>query len=468
MYYKIIWNFKKYIVGCLFLYICTLPSITSATELTFDVTSERSIKTMLEKAIPFIEEVTGRKYKKKTEFILAEKNVAYEIFYQEFYSQLKRVSEKNSNYTNIKQHAKSSAQIISQSSLGKYSLLEKKFIIIPGNIKTVAKMFDLKDRSLYDFIFLLVTHEMVHALDDQYFNIQQKIENITDTTGNLQAFNALVEGHAVYVTNKIAERLNISEEVRQISAKSDAKISRPYQEQQQYYNIIYVQGYEFVKTIIEKKGYSAIETAFISPPSSIQLIMNPEEYLNPSRIDTIDCLKLLEKIAKFLPNQDMQLQIKNADSMYLKINLIANGISERHANAIAKDCIGGAMIIAKDPSSKRIMVTAQNFLNSKSAIKRLELGNKMKQIVETRFKKQPNASYTVLKEEELKLEGFDSVYYRHVEGKVNNVTTIIFMVEGLIDTLYVDMSFINMRREITENRIAEILTLLSKERLKML
>ena len=36
-------------------------------------------------------------------------------------------------------------------------------------------MLEIDNDQIEDFIFLIVTHELVHAIDDQHFNLEDKI-----------------------------------------------------------------------------------------------------------------------------------------------------------------------------------------------------------------------------------------------------------------------------------------------------
>jgi len=299
----------------------------------------------------------------------------------------------------------------------------------------------------------------------------QNKEIAMDNAECMQAFGSLIEGHAVYVTNKIAEHLKLSETANKVSLKSAAGVmgENGRLATQSLYQI-YVKGSEFVEAIINKKGLAGIAEVFASPPVSTRQIMNPEEYFNPSAAAAFDCSKLLEKIASTLPTEGMQTQSMALGTMNLSAILIANGISEKEANAVANDCLSGAIIIAKRQTLKPKMMTviALNFASRESSVKLLELDKRSDKSDEAQFNAKLNSSYTVIKDVELKLEGFESVRYRNVEKKVNDVITTELTAEGFTGSLYVEVSFTNMQTEISEEKITEILTALSKERLKML
>jgi hypothetical protein len=82
---------------------------------------------------------------------------------------------------------------------------------------------------------------MVHALDDQYFNLS-KLYKATKNTEEYQALNSLIEGNAVYVSEVIADKLNIPESTRSFSKKVTSELS----EAQKTYAQQYIKGYEFI------------------------------------------------------------------------------------------------------------------------------------------------------------------------------------------------------------------------------
>jgi hypothetical protein len=460
-------SFKTCYILVFTIIILGLASFTSAEEPSQKI-DEASVKTMIEKAEPLIEDLTGMKFKERIKCKLVKREVVRDVMVEELLPKYKNLM-KETDDDMIARQVETTAHAASQIMLGKYSLIKKEFLIVTDNVESLSKMFVIKDDDFQDFVFLVVAHEMVHALDDQYFDLQKK-EIAMDDTEHMQAFGALVEGHAVYVTNKIAERLKLSETANKISLKSAAGVMNENDRlQQQIFYTTYVKGSEFVDAIINRKGPAGIAEAYASPPVSTRQIMNPEEYFNSSIAIALDCSKLLEKIASILPSTGMQMQSNSLGSMALSAGLIANGISEKDASAVANDCLSGAAVIGTKQTlkPKMMVVTAIYFSSRESAVKRLEFEKKIEQSSESQFKAQLNSSYTVVEDKELKLEGFDPVRYRHVEGKINAVITTVLTAKGLMGALYVDVTFINMQ-EISEGKVSEILTALGTERQKML
>jgi len=471
---------KKTFTVCLLILIFSLMISNCVTTknsgMTMDVSAEKTnyqinektVKAMIDKAEPLIEEVTDMKFKNRMKYQIVKRNVIRDALTQELIPQLKKLLNVG-NDDMLTRQAEMVAQVTSQSILGKYSLLKKEFYIVPDNVKTMVKILEIKDDQIEDFIFLVVTHEMVHALDDQHFNLKEIMKSRTnvETAG---AFNALMEGHAVYVTNKIADKLKISETARQVSVKSAAGISGEANRiQQQTYHSIYIKGSEFVEAIIDKKGPTIIATAFTSPPISSRQIMNPEEYLNPTTVSNLDYSKLLKKVAEELPTEGMNSQSLDIGGMILRTLLISKGVPENEASSIADNCLGGGMTAAVKQAlnnSSSVSVFILNFNNEEAVSKFDEISQKIDKSDIAQTNAKLNASYNIIKEKDLNLEGFNVARCRHAEKKLDDKVTKKINSIGIIDNMYIEVGFENMD-DLTEKDMVDILNLIYTEQLKM-
>ena len=467
MFNKITYSLHKCYFVCVLISIFSFLNYAFATEEPSITITEESIKAMMEKATPLIEEVTGRKYKNNMEWKIVKRDIVRDVLIQELFPQLKKLL-KGFGDDMLTRQAEMTAQIASQSLLGKYSFLKKEFYIIPDNVKTVVEMLEIKDEQIDDFIFLVVTHEMVHVLDDQYFDIQEKMKS-RDNVENSGAFNALMEGHAVYVTNKVADILNISETSRQLSVKSAAGIQgKANRQQQQLFHSIYVKGSEFVEAIIDKKGPSAVTAAFASPPVSTRQIMIPDEYLNPPSVASIDFSKILQKVAGELPIEGMRSQELAIGSMILRTILISEGVPENDASAVSDNCLNGTLFLAIKQLVKpsEVTVAILNFSSGEAVSRFVELEDKIEKSEMAQINAKLNASYNLVKEEVMKLDGFDFVKYRHSEKKIDEDVTTKLLSIGIIENMYVEVGFENVE-EVTEDDVLNIMGLINTEQLKL-
>ena len=441
--------------------ILSFTDFTSAADKHSKVVTRKSIKSMIEKATPLIENVTGRKYNTKLKYRIVNRDIIVDLLTQEISTQRKKFPLGMDDDV-INRQAEMAAQTASQSILGKYSAMDKQFYIIPENIKTMAKMLEIKDEELEKIVFLLVTHEMVHALDDQYFDFQKKINSI-ENEESYQAFIALVEGHAVFVTKKIANCLNIPETTRQVSSNSTIGI---YNEdvcmQNEFMNSIYVKGAEFVEVIIDKKGPAFIANMFHSPPGSTRQILRPEEYLNQNTVAGIDCSKLIGTVSIELPTAGMRSRILPVGSMALRALLISKGVTEHEASNLAYNILDGASYIANSIEASNISILILSFNNAKTVTKYFEVKQKIEKSEIAQLTNELDISIDMMSEEDLKIDGFDFGRYNNYEliksgSMVSRINTI-----GAIGNLYLEIEYRNMEL-VTKDDVLEILHIFKTE-----
>lgn len=136
----------------------------------------------------------------------------------------------------------------------------------------------------------IAVHELTHALQDQYFDLEKFIDSNVESTDLLLARSALVEGDATAVMLDYARR----------RAGQDGIATEPNVESVMLQNVIggaftasmaavplslqltllfpYTSGLRFVHTLLRRDGYKAVDAAFRTPPRSTTEILHPERY----------------------------------------------------------------------------------------------------------------------------------------------------------------------------------------------
>lgn len=127
-------------------------------------------------------------------------------------------------------------------------------------------------------------HEVVHAMQDQHFNLEsfnsQRIDGSDDES---LAITSLIEGDATAaqieylianpdliddLSSELAEGEAASEALENAPPIVSATLLFPYEE-----------GQLFVDQIMSDGGWEAVDAAFASPPASTEQILHPEKYL---------------------------------------------------------------------------------------------------------------------------------------------------------------------------------------------
>ena len=126
-----------------------------------------------------------------------------------------------------------------------------------------------------------IVHEMTHALQDQYFGLDRKLDD--DVNEASSAFTAVVEGEAVFVQHKYEAQLSRQDQRdilrEQISQGQDAYAgAAPFLVDSLTFP--YLDGPNFVEQIVAKKGIAGMDGVFAKPPITTEQIIHPEKYLS--------------------------------------------------------------------------------------------------------------------------------------------------------------------------------------------
>lgn len=136
----------------------------------------------------------------------------------------------------------------------------------------------------------IAVHELTHALQDQYYDLEKLINPEIRNGDNLLAHSALAEGDATSVmydyTRKqegapsIAETEDISSLILANMAASHLAPASVPKSLQMVLIFPYTSGFHFVHKILRKGGYEALKKVFNSPPGSTEEILYPEKYFS--------------------------------------------------------------------------------------------------------------------------------------------------------------------------------------------
>ena len=138
----------------------------------------------------------------------------------------------------------------------------------------------------------IAVHELTHALQDQYFDLEKFVDAKIENTDLVLARSALVEGDATAVMLDYARK----------QVGQDGIATEPNVESVMLQNVIggafassmasvplslqltllfpYTSGLRFVHTLLRKGGYAEVDNAFRASPRATTEILHPERYLS--------------------------------------------------------------------------------------------------------------------------------------------------------------------------------------------
>ena len=136
----------------------------------------------------------------------------------------------------------------------------------------------------------VMAHELVHALQDQHYNLQKNFDLVKDQADLSLARKALIEGDAMAVMLVyLLEPLGLTmEDLPDMGALLQGSASLLWDQFQVYTRaplilrqqllFPYVHGLAFVKAALAHGGWPGLQRVYQHPPVSTQQIMHPETY----------------------------------------------------------------------------------------------------------------------------------------------------------------------------------------------
>ena len=133
------------------------------------------------------------------------------------------------------------------------------------------------------YVRKVLAHELTHALDDQYFNLDRDALDKADDESSF-GFSALAEGDArriedkYYASLSFADQSAADEEERALVAASPQIYSLP-----PVLLVLLVAPYDdgepFVQKLLDAGGQPRLDGAFTAPPTTREQVIEPDDYL---------------------------------------------------------------------------------------------------------------------------------------------------------------------------------------------
>jgi hypothetical protein len=153
-----------------------------------------------------------------------------------------------------------------------------------------------EDRTLTPANQLVLSHELRHALQDQYADVHRILPDaVGDFDDRRLAFVSLLEGDATLVMERfLVKRLSGSAlgagagDMSQLSWPTPPVPGVPAVVRDQLV-LPYLAGRDFARALQEKGGWDAIKAAWSAPPASMEQVLHPEKFFarEPARVVTI-------------------------------------------------------------------------------------------------------------------------------------------------------------------------------------
>lgn len=161
--------------------------------------------------------------------------------------------------------------------LGYYSTTAKSLFLLPGNLKPNLRSLHIEERYARDVIELIAAHELTHAVQDAQHHISDYARRLT-IPDEQDAWTMIVEGHASWVADRVAEDLHLEESAQRLAEKLAAANppTRQNGEREAANMRGYIAGKKFIEQVFAKGGIKAVQDLFVHPPRTPSEIESPE------------------------------------------------------------------------------------------------------------------------------------------------------------------------------------------------
>ncbi|HSE97509.1 MAG TPA: DUF6782 family putative metallopeptidase [Blastocatellia bacterium] len=182
----------------------------------------------------------------------------------------------------------------------------------------VAGFYEPKTKEFYLAAWLpvaeqktVIAHELVHALQDQHFNLRRFEKWPKGDSDAELAAHALVEGDATLVMFQYAfDQQGMRMDLSAIGSLTDKLLEQGDDDDKEKYPVLssapsvlreglqfpYVYGIGFVQEVLKKRSLDQLNSIYTDLPTSTEQVMHPERYLvrdHPVRIELADLTSTL-------------------------------------------------------------------------------------------------------------------------------------------------------------------------------
>jgi len=194
-------------------------------------------------------------------------------------------------------------------------------------------------------------HEIVHALQQQHFDIDALSDAVEEDSEASAALSALIEGDAYLAGIGYAFTFLDSSQLQALLEPPDTHVFDAAPEViQQLFLFSPLQGTEFVTALFESGGWEAVNGAYQSPPMSTEQILHPPRYLSGDTPVTVTLPDLIPAMGAGWSQVDSDVM----GEFFLRIYLESQ-LGPRRAARAAEGWGGDTFALWAGPGEQRLM-----------------------------------------------------------------------------------------------------------------
>ncbi len=316
-------------------------------------TAERYLREVL----PLIEKAAGRRFKKRPRLRLAGRDEVGAALARDILPQLRNLMPDRSEDDLAKLAAKQAANI-APVLLGKYGFKDRVLFLLPRNVEPLLRLARIEGEYRPGLVKLIIAHELVHALQDEAVDLAQMLAGMKSQE-ELLAFNATIEGFAVFVQDEVGARLGLTEEVIQFSRLFTAgvvKFDDPAFELMNramaaQFEQIYLGGRRFIAHHHAQGGLARVWEIIRHPPVRTAMIKHPETW-SSTRCERPDYAWVLRGLERWFG--DDRWQVDNIEIGQMGLQSAYAGLRETERDRLLAQVEHAQALVARSPEQSRL------------------------------------------------------------------------------------------------------------------
>jgi len=208
-----------------------------------------------------------------------------------------------------------------------------------------------------------LVHEIVHALTDQHFDFQARLEAMTNSE-QVDAMTALAEGDAEYFASAYADRFLSTQERLEVQLEAIGYAGRvaafpdvsPYLLEDIAFN--YEAGAAFVEELVAEGGIAAVNATYAHPPASSEQIYHPLRFGRGEPSIPVD-LSTIPVYTETMPGEEFRLMETGTWGEHGFRALMLNGLPRSDAIQASTGWGGDAYAVWWDGEEVLLLVVAE-------------------------------------------------------------------------------------------------------------
>lgn len=255
---------------------------------------------------PVVEQVAGRRFERIPELVLADPDRIAQVVYEEQRHLLRGAEGIDDPHAD--DAARRTAAEVSSAFAGKYGFLDGRLYV---SVEGIADSLALEGQPawlLRPMIRVVVAHELTHALQDQYVDFESQVRAAPNGDA-IMALNCAVEGHAVWVHERVGEIEGLGEAVRVMAdlLGSEEPVRRRMDPDAFYHRYVYGLGRDFVAQHARAGGTDQVWRVLEHPPVATSMIVAPDTWSDA--VGAVEPLSpgLMRRASRHLGRRDWQL-----------------------------------------------------------------------------------------------------------------------------------------------------------------